>query len=133
RQGRGPRDGRNEKRASDEMPGHAHDSEYETPSSYSYARGSALLRPAALRQARLHFQRVLVIELLQDLVGEPHAVQLPERVVAAVVVEVLVVGLEHAPVVGVLGRLVGVLPEHQAVLVLGEELRGGVRLPAELI
>src|SRR4051812_7745127 len=74
-----------------------------TPSSYPRpcnradlkvcATCAALPRPASLRQAGLDLQRVLVIELLENPVGESHAVQLPERVIAAVVVEVLVVGL----------------------------------------
>src|SRR5436190_18110227 len=49
-----------------------------------------LPRPAGLRQAGLDLQRVLVIQLFEDLVRESHAVQLPERVIAQVVVEVFV-------------------------------------------
>src|SRR5215204_3858175 len=92
-----------------------------------------LLRPPGLRQTGLHLQGVLVIELLQHRIRQPHPVQLPERVIRPVVVEILVMRLEDAPVVGILRRFVGVLAEHHAVLVLGEELRGGVGLPAELV
>ena len=68
-----------------------------------------LLAAASLREhrgvdSRDHPQRVLVVELLQDVVRQVEAVHLPERVALAVVVEVLVGGLEHAEVDGVLRR-----------------------------
>ena len=53
--------------------------------------------------------------------------------VVAVVVEVLVVGLEHAPVVRILVGLIAVLPEQNAILVLDEELPRGARLAAEIV
>src|SRR5262245_46649244 len=51
------------------------------------------------RELRYDAHRVRVIQFPQRLVGQADAVQLPERVVVAVVVEVLIVGLEHPPVV----------------------------------
>ena len=62
------------------------------------ARRSILSAASRSAAGRASPQRVLVVQLLQHLVGQAHAVELPERVVVAVVVEVLVVGLEHAPV-----------------------------------
>ena len=53
--------------------------------------------------------------------------------VVAVVVEVLVGGLEDPPVVGELDGLVGVLPEEQPVLVLDEELPGRPGLAPEVV
>src|SRR3954471_6266731 len=95
--------------------------------------GPCLLGPPGLRQPGFYPQRILVIELLQDLVRQRHAIELPEGVVAAVIVEILVVRLEDAPVIRVFGRLVGVLAEHDAVLVLGEKLRRREGLAAELV
>ena len=101
----------------------------------------ALCRLLALRRlgreslrvdARDHLERVLVVQLLEDLVRQAEAVHLPERVPLAVVVEVLVVGLEHAEVDEVLVGGPGVLPEHHAVLVLLEPGARGARLSAEL-
>jgi hypothetical protein len=86
-----------------------------------------------VRQRGRHLQRVLVIQLAQHLVGKTDAIQLPERVIVAVVVEVFVVGFEDAPIVRVLVRLIAVFPEQDAILVLDEELARGARLAAEVV
>src|SRR5256885_7588867 len=77
------------------------------------ATAIAIRRPAArysptillARQLRRHVQRVRLIQFLEHGIGQRHAIQLPERVIPAIVVEVLVGGLEDAPVVRVLLRL----------------------------
>src|SRR5579872_1807465 len=69
------------------------------------------VRVVRLREAGRQLEGVLVIQLPEHLVGQADAVKLPERVIVAVVVEVLVVGLEDAPVVRVFVRLVAVLAE----------------------
>src|SRR5260221_11386124 len=92
-----------------------------------------LIRKSCSRQSGRQFQGVLIVELLQDGIGQADAVQLPERVVVAVIVEVLVVGLEHAPVVRILVGLVAVLSEQDPILVLDEELVRGARLAAEVV
>ena len=99
------------------------------------SRSSAKASPETPRAASpgVSLQRVLVVELLQHLVGQADAVQLPERVIVAVVVEVLVVGLEDAPVVRILVRLVAVLAEQNPILVLDEELVRRPRLAAEVV
>ena len=78
-------------------------------------------------------QGVLVIELSQHRVRQVDAVQLPERVVVAVIVEVFVAGLEHAPVVRVFVRLIAVFSEQHPVLVLHEEVVRRARLAAEVV
>src|SRR5216110_3092224 len=99
--------------------------------------------PYALRRARLfewcpgqprdELHRIAIVELPQHLIGQSDAVQLPERVIVAVVVEVLVVGLEHAPVIRVLVGLIAVLAEENPVLILDEEIVRGARLAAEVV
>src|SRR5688572_21886228 len=69
------------------------------------------LRETGARQSRHQLQCVLIVQLPQRLIGQADAVELPEGVVVAVVVEVLVVGLEHPPVVRKLVGLVAVLAE----------------------
>src|SRR5687768_15385514 len=91
------------------------------------------VRPPALRQPLHNFQCVLVVDLLEDLVRQVDAVQLPERVIVAIVIEVVVAGLENAPVIRILVRLERVLPEQDLVLVLDEEVAGGARLPADVV
>src|SRR5437667_12857649 len=85
------------------------------------------------RKARNEPQRVLIVELPQDRVGQADPVQLPERVIVAVVVEVLVVGLEDAPVIRVFVRLVAVFAKENPILILHEELVRRARLPAEIV
>src|SRR5690242_3121382 len=68
-----------------------------------------LLRPAALRNPLRDFQRVLEVDFFQHVVWKIDAVKLPERVIRTVVVEIIVLGLEHPPVVRILFRLEGVL------------------------
>ena len=87
----------------------------------------------AVRQAGRQLDGVLVIQLPEHGIGQADAVELPERMVVAIVVEVLVVGLEHAPVVRILVGLVGVLAEHDPILVLHEEVVRGPRLPADVV
>src|SRR5690349_5282404 len=64
---------------------------------YALMNDRLLLGESRARQAGHELQGVLVIELSQHLIGECQPVQLPERVVIAVVVEVLVAGLKRAP------------------------------------
>src|SRR5678815_4586655 len=92
-----------------------------------------LVRPARLWQAGCDAQRVLVVQLFQHDVRQVHAVQLPERVVVTVVIEVLVLRLEDAPVIRVLSWLEGVLAEHDPVLILDEEIVSGARLPTKVV
>src|SRR5919107_2755459 len=94
---------------------------------------TGLPRPARLWESRRDLERVPKIDLLQHRVREPDAVQLPEGVIAAVVVEVLVARLEHAPVVRILRRLERILSEQQAVLVLDEEVVRPVRLAPAVV
>src|SRR5262245_28351296 len=95
------------------------------------ATRSSLLGPARFRQARHDSQCIFVIKLLQHGVGQIHAVELPERVIVPVVVEVLVLRLEYAPVVRVLLGLERVLAEENPVLVLDEEIMRRARLAPE--
>src|SRR6476660_7374653 len=87
----------------------------------------------AVRQAGRQLHGVLVVQLPEHGIRQADAVQLPERVVVAIVVEVLVVGLEHTPIVRILVRLVGVLAEHDPILILHEEVVRGPRLPADVV
>src|SRR5678809_1050143 len=57
-----------------------------------------LFRKGAARNGRRNLERVAVVELLEHRVRKPEAVELPERVVIPVVVEILVVGFEDPPV-----------------------------------
>src|SRR5215218_6962637 len=91
------------------------------------ASWSPLLWPPCLRKAGRDRERVFVIQLLQHVIRQRHSVELPEGVVIAVIVEVLVIGFEHAPVVRILALLVGILAEQHAILVLDEELARGAR------
>src|SRR5215218_3946032 len=84
-------------------------------------RYERLTRKGGARQRPRDAQRVPVIDLLQHRVWQIDAVQLPERVVWPVVVEVVVARLEDAPVVRVLLGLERVLAEQDAVLVFDEE------------
>ena len=68
------------------------------PAALAAAAGKSLVREVGRVDPGNDAQRVLVVELLQDLVGQLQAVHLPEGVALAVVVEVLVGGLEHAEV-----------------------------------
>src|SRR4051812_6333019 len=79
-----------------------HDAHFTAPSLTARVPGPLRSRPLLFRQALDDPQRVVPIDLLQHRVGQVDAVQLPERVVVAVVVEVLVLRLEDAPVVGIL-------------------------------
>src|SRR5215207_8220154 len=94
---------------------------------------SWLFRPAGLRQRRRQAQRVLVIELLQHGIWQIDAVQLPERVIVPVVVEVVVARLEHPPVVRILLGLERILAEEQPVLVRDEEVVRRARLAADVV
>src|SRR6186997_2634363 len=66
---------------------------------HSRPRTGDRLREAGLGQTWHELQRILIVQLSQHLVRQADAVELPERVIVAVVVEILVVGLEDAPVV----------------------------------
>ncbi len=83
------------------------------------------------RQARHESQRVAVVQLPQDHVGQVQAVELPEGVVVPVVVEILVRGLERPPEVRILAGDVRVLAEQDPVLVLDEERSRRARLPSQ--
>src|SRR5262245_9622030 len=85
------------------------------------------------RQPGDELQRVAVVELSERLIGQSDAVQLPERVVIAVIVEVLVVGLEYAPVVRIFVGLIAVFPEENPVLILEEKVARGARLAADIV
>src|SRR6059036_2870698 len=77
-----------------------------------------LVRETRVREPRRQLQRVRVVELLQHRIGQADAVELPERVIVPVIVEILVVGLEHPPVVRILVGLIAVLPEQNPILIL---------------
>ena len=81
----------------------------------------------------MQLQGVRVVHLPEHVIGQSDAVHLPEGVVVAVIVEVLVVGLEHPPVIGILVGLEAVLPEQQAILVLHEERVSRPRLAADVV
>ena len=83
--------------------------------------GRALLTKTSGRHVWDESQRVPIVDLPQHVVGESNAVELPEGVVVPVVVEVLVLGFENAPVIRVLRGLERVLPEQDAVPVLLKE------------
>ena len=53
--------------------------------------------------------------------------------VVAVIVEILIVGLEDPPVVRIFVRLVTVLSEEDAILIFQEEFVRGARLAAEIV
>src|SRR5687768_7068306 len=57
-------------------------------------------REPCARQVRDRLHRVLIVQLLENAVGKAHAVQLPEGMVVAVIVEVVIGRLEDAPVIG---------------------------------
>ncbi len=76
-----------------------------------------LLRPARLRKSRRDPKSIAVVDVLQHFVRQVEAVQLPEGVVIAVVVEVVIGGLEDPPEVGILTGLERVLAEEDPVLV----------------
>src|SRR5688572_21294219 len=63
---------------------------------------TTLSREAGGWHALHQLQRVLIVDLLQHRIGEIDPVQLPERVITAIVIEVVVARLEHAPVVRIL-------------------------------
>ena len=77
-------------------------------------------------------QPVAVIQLPQHIVWKRHPIQLPEGVVVAVVVEVLVSCLEDAPEIRVLAGVVRVLAEQDSILIANEELPRKPRLTAKL-
>src|SRR5262244_3373045 len=87
--------------------------------------------PSALREPRGQSERVLEVQFLQHRIRQIDSIQLPERVVVAVVVEVLVLRLEDPPVVRVLFGLKRILAEEQAVLVLDEEVVREARLASD--
>src|SRR5690606_35311052 len=107
------------------------------------ARGLARthVAQAPLRSARRTFLRhaggdaegIAVVELAQNIIRQVDAVQLPERVIRTIVVEVVVVGLEHAPEVRILTGLDRVLAEQYPVLVPDEELACGARLTSDVV
>src|SRR5439155_21205388 len=88
---------------------------------------------AGVGQSRRDLQRVLIIDLPKHCIRKPNAVQLPERMVITVVIEVLVVGLEHTPVVRIFVRLIAVLPEQEPILVLDEEVVRRPWLTADVV
>src|SRR5512141_1780656 len=75
-----------------------------------------------LRQAARDLLRILVVDLLQHAVRQVDSIQLPERVIVPVIVEVLVARLEHSPVIRIFLRLERILSEQDAVLILHEEV-----------
>src|SRR5215510_15818239 len=91
-------------------------------------------------------RRIVVVNLLQDLVGQPDAVNLPaalRRSEARGVIEVFIerlqkteIGLEHGRLQILLRNFLavwrGVGAEHDAVLVILEELARASRLAAQL-
>jgi hypothetical protein len=86
------------------------------------SNSAVLSRKCGCRNSWRQLQRVLVIQLLQDHVGQVQAVHLPERMIVPVIIEVFVLRLEHPPVVRILLGLVGVLAEKNSVLELDEEI-----------
>src|SRR5918993_1999148 len=100
---------------------------------YEAMRNPSLPRETGARNSGQKLKCVLVIELPQHRVRQAETVQLPERVIVAVVIEVFVVGFEDAPIVRELIRLIAVLAEQDAILVLDEELASHPRLSAEVV
>src|SRR4029453_3306338 len=93
----------------------------------------SLLWETSSRESGDGFQGVAEIELLENLVRQRDAIQFPERVVVAVVVEIFVARLQYPPIVRILVWLVGVLPEQQPVLVLDEKVVRKAWLPADVV
>src|SRR5258708_35663317 len=77
-------------------------------------------------------QGVLVVDLFQDLVGDLEAVDAPERVAAAVVLEIFVACFQRAKIPFVFVHLVNVFTHQHAVLILHQEIVRRIRLPAQL-
>jgi hypothetical protein len=75
-------------------------------------------RPSRLRQPRINRQRVFVVHFLQYLIRKINAIEFPERVISTVVIEVVVVSLEYAPVIGIFFGLICILTEYNRVLIL---------------
>src|SRR6185295_12130826 len=90
-------------------------------------------RKAGTWQPRNYFQRVAVIDLSEDVVWEADPVELPERVIVAVVVKVLVVGFEYAPVVRVFVGLEAVFAKQDPILILDKEIVRRPRLASEVV
>src|SRR5688500_19546573 len=97
------------------------------------ARSAGSTREPGFRQPGDDPQRVLMIELPQHGIRQCHSVKLPEGVVVAVVIEVLICRLEYSPEVRIFVRLEAVFPEQDAVLVLHEEVSPETRLAYEII
>src|SRR4051812_5811464 len=91
------------------------------------------VRESGLRHARHQLECVLIVKLLQYLIWKVDAVQLPEGMVVAVIVEVLVSRLEHAPVIRILVGLEAVFAEENPILILDEELTREPRLAADVV
>ena len=76
-------------------------------------------------------QCVLVVDLFQDFVVEPEAVDAPEGVALAVILDVLVACFEAAEIPLVFVHFVDVLSHEDAILILRQKIVGGIRLAAE--
>src|SRR5262249_22413202 len=90
------------------------------------------LRKLLRLHARHELQSVLVVNLLQYFIWQIQTVKPPERVVAAVIFDVIVAGLQDAEIVSVLARLIDILTEEDAILVFDEEIAGEIGLASEL-
>src|SRR4029078_2492895 len=75
----------------------------------------------------------MIIDLAEHLVRKVDPVKFPERVIMPVVVEVFVTCLEYTPVVRIFLGLERILSEHDAVLILHEEIVRCMRLSSNVV
>src|SRR5437899_9103216 len=82
--------------------------------------------------ARQQLERVLVIDFLQNFVVEAEAVDAPEGVAVAVILEIFVARFERAEIPLVFVDLVDVFAHQDVILIFTEEIVRGVRLASQL-
>src|SRR5258708_35442877 len=92
--------------------------------------------PGSLRERfcvnpRHQLQRILVVDLLQQLVRYLESVNSPECVALAVILEIFVARLERAEIPFVFVHVINVFSHQHAVLILDQKIVCRIRLPAQ--
>src|SRR5260370_9334462 len=93
--------------------------------------------PASLRKrfhvdSRHQLQRVLVVDLLQHFIGHLETVNPPERVALALVLKILIAGVEAPELPLLFVPLLNVFAHQDTVLILDQKIVCRIRLPAQL-
>src|SRR5690606_21253132 len=79
-------------------------------------------REKSLIDVRDHSQRILVIDLLENAIGQSHSIHSPECMILLVIRKVFVFRFEYSEISCVFRRHPAILSEKDAILAFNEEL-----------